>query len=490
MIDPNSYLDRSWAWQALSTSSDQTPAAQATWLQSAYHFVPVAENQQPGLPRRRSRYLRSQTQAASIEPIDIAVHASSAGEETPSHPMQRWRESPPETEAASLSAIAQALGSPLSTRLSTDSLNSQLVSSRPASIVSHGSGTSYSSSSAGSAGSASLRNASRHRVTKRTRPVPPKWKATDKRAFPCTFCCDSFKSKYDWSRHEKALHLNLQGWRCAPFGGTVVSPETGRIHCTYCGLLDPTPAHLQIHAHGTCQSQTQIYARKDHLVQHLRRFHHAEDLSAIDSWRIETPAISSRCGFCDTRLETWEERVEHLAAHFRKGSTMKDWKGEHGFEPEIAAHVTDAIPPYVITHESESYTPFSATDRTTAEHVYQMKVASDRLMREWKLPESSLESIAHSKSPNYDGNIELASMTFSQFMAFHLGRYAQYQTLQGIIPTDKMFQDEARRLQFGTTDPWERTIADSEDWLKAFRDHYVQGDDNFRNDNSDPVGPC
>lgn len=161
---------------------------------------------------------------------------------------------------------------------------------------------------------------------------------------------------------------------------------------------------------------------------------------------------------------------------------MKDWKGEHGFAPEIAARVTDAIPPYVIRHESKSYTPFSATDRTTAEHVYQMKLSSDRLMREWKLPESSPDLIAQSEAPDYSGNEELASMTFSQFIAFHLGRYAQHQMRLGIIPTDSMFQDEARRLQFGTTDPWERTIADNEDWLSDFRARHAQGPRNSTND--------
>lgn len=174
-------------------------------------------------------------------------------------------------------------------------------------------------------------------------------------------------------------------------------------------------------------------------------------------------------------METWQERVDHLAGHFRKGATMKDWKGDHGFTPQIAARVTDAIPPYVIAHELESYTPFSATDRTTAEHVYQMKVASDRLMRSWELPETLSDTAAQSR-PEIDtplGDSEVASMTFAEFVAFHLGRYAQYQMRQGIIPTDKMFQDEARRLQFGTTDPWERTIADNAEWLSSFRGQHV-----------------
>jgi hypothetical protein len=38
-----------------------------------------------------------------------------------------------------------------------------------------------------------------------------------------------------------------------------------------------------------------------------------------------------------------------------------------------------------------------------------------------------------------------------------------------------MFQDEAWRMQYGTTDPWECTMADNQDCLKTFGSHRVEG---------------
>lgn len=37
----------------------------------------------------------------------------------------------------------------------------------------------------------------------------------DRRPYECTFCTDSFKTKYDWQRHEKSLHLSLESWQYA-----------------------------------------------------------------------------------------------------------------------------------------------------------------------------------------------------------------------------------------------------------------------------------
>jgi hypothetical protein len=38
-------------------------------------------------------------------------------------------------------------------------------------------------------------------------------KATDvKKIYQCTFCTNSFKTKYDWQRHEKAIHFSPESW--------------------------------------------------------------------------------------------------------------------------------------------------------------------------------------------------------------------------------------------------------------------------------------
>ncbi|CAH0045448.1 unnamed protein product [Clonostachys solani] len=427
----------------------------------ALQHPPVVQTQPHSLPRRRSRYLCSSTLPTVPWPMETPGPNMLA--EGVMDPIQRWRNSPPETEPASLSAIADALrNTRLRGQASSSSLNSHHSGVRAGSTVSFASGSSLSS---GSASASSV--ARRSRVSKRTRPTTAKGKTAEKKRFPCTFCCDSFKSKFDWARHERSLHLNIEGWRCAPFGSVEISAITGRSSCAYCGLADPTPTHLEDHGINLCTTG-QIYARKDHLVQHLGCIHHVKDPPSIDSWKTEGPPVTSRCGFCDLRMETWQERIDHLVSHFRKGKTMDDWKGGHDFEPGIAARVTNAIPPYFIASESKSYAPFSAKtpSLTHAEHLKQINQAAEQSFEAWSGSEPSPESGAPA--------ISLHDKSFPELLAFHLGRFAQHQTRLGVTLTDKMFQDEARRLQYGNVDPLDDTIADNEEWLSLLRSQHLE----------------
>lgn len=47
-------------------------------------------------------------------------------------------------------------------------------------------------------------------------------------------------------------------------------------------------------------------------------------------------------------MNSWQERVNHLAEHFRKGAVLREWNGDHGFSPEIEAQVRNADPSYCI----------------------------------------------------------------------------------------------------------------------------------------------
>ena len=500
-------LSQDCDWQApswppqKSSAQDHLPGTESrsgseTWTPTGrfvetFQDLPAAGDQQPGLPRRRSRYFRRQQGKPTFQqPINVPGSASA---DAVLDPMERWRASPPETEAASLACIADALrNTPLRTSSSAASITGQRSGSRAASTISAGSGTSFSSASNASASSAALRGSSRRsrgRVAKRT---PARGKVNGKRIFPCTFCCDSFKSKYDWARHEKSLHLNLEGWRCAPFGGRVVSSDTGRVHCAYCNVLDPNAEHLVSHNHGACENEgrTATFSRKDHLIQHLRLVHHIETLPLIDSWKNEGPPVSSRCGFCDIRMPTWKERVDHLAKHFHMGATMHDWKGEHCFEPSIAAKVTHAIAPYLIGPESRAVVPFSVTDHGTTDHLSQIRQATEQTLGVWEdkrtstptsYAEPSPESMVQAE-PQDASHDDTRSMTFPEILALHLGRYSREQMRLGVIPTDKMFQDEARRIVFDSVDPLDQTIADNDDWLSWFRDRHLKNTPGDRED--------
>ncbi|OJJ04316.1 hypothetical protein ASPVEDRAFT_152691 [Aspergillus versicolor CBS 583.65] len=173
----------------------------------------------------------------------------------------------------------------------------------------------------------------------------------DDRIFPCTFCHSTFKTKHDWQRHERSLHLSLEEWTCNTGDGLATSPVTGKPHCAYCDEAEPTPQHLDAHHHQACSSSSnppRTFRRKDHLVQHLRLVHHVdkEKLPSLDADRWCTnaaPAAASRCGFCGCQLQGWQTRADHLAVHFRSGFTMQDWHGDYGFSPSVAAQVRNAM---------------------------------------------------------------------------------------------------------------------------------------------------
>ncbi|KAJ4363018.1 hypothetical protein N0V83_010136 [Neocucurbitaria cava] len=299
------------------------------------------------------------------------------------------------------------------------------------------------------------------------------------RIFKCTFCCDTFKHKYDWSRHEKSLHLNMEEWICAPHGASVVLPLTGRVHCAYCSALDPTPEHLQQHnhlAHNVTDSTPRVFRRKDHLVQHLRLVHGLDTLPLIDDWKIESMPVVSRCGFCNMTLNSWDERKDHLAAHFREGKTMANWRGDHGFDPAVAARLTHAFPPYLLAHQATTLVPFSATDPASMDHTKQLLSQINSMT----MAESTNQS-----EPNTDQgqeNViseavplatqhELDTFVLANVLTRHLSRFARQQMLAGIIPTDEMFQRESRRILYQNgDDEWNQTVADDPSWLQEFKE--------------------
>jgi hypothetical protein len=233
-----------------------------------------------------------------------------------------------------------------------------------------------------------------------------------------------------------------------------------------------------MHNHNNCHAggEPPVFSRKDHLVQHLRLVHHVTTLPIIKDWKIEAPPMISRCGFCDLTMHTWRQRVDHLTQHFHEGKTMENWQGDHGFEPSIAAQVTNAIPPYALATESKSFSPFSATAPDSWDHVKQMKQFFDE--RDYgeedhggaRGNEACAPQIPESGNA---GDVSRAGFSSMEWITLGLGRYARWQMSQGVIPTDEMFQNEARRLIYGSEDGWEQTIADNRQWLASFRSEHI-----------------
>ncbi|UPK90627.1 hypothetical protein LCI18_001562 [Fusarium solani-melongenae] len=282
-------------------------------------------------------------------------------------PLQRWVDSPPENEPAAASAIARAMASrdalPSLTRRHTGSSDEGSTHRRRhASSASSFATSSASTDSRSSKGSISASSSLSRGRSYRKRRTQKTSLAIPRHAFQCTFCTETFRTKYDWQRHENSLHLPLERWVCSPHGPTAVNPENDQRYCVFCGEVDPSETHLVTHNPAACQERS--FSRKDHLKQHLRLVHNAGliDLS-LKLWKAEKPEIKSRCGFCKAELETWLDRVDHLSNHFKLGCTMADWSGNWGFDESILETLENAMPPYLIDFERGTPFPFEASGK-------------------------------------------------------------------------------------------------------------------------------
>ncbi|KAH8597194.1 hypothetical protein B0O99DRAFT_540804 [Bisporella sp. PMI_857] len=302
------------------------------------------------------------------------------------NPLERWKNSPPENEPASVTAIAKAVSSStfssgrdspyLSNGHTDDGSARSLFNASSASSLgtSHSSGGSFASAfsqkSRGSFGSFNSFNNRGRRRRRRQAPKPVKNTNTfvmAPRTFQCTFCTESFKTKHDWQRHEKSLHLSLERWICSPKGSVQFSAELHAPACVYCGIANPPEGHAEQHNHSSCAERSleeRTFYRKDHLRQHLNLVHDAKFQAwSMDDWRVATPEIRSRCGFCGIVMDSWSKRVDHLAEHFKGGKSMADWKGDWGFEHKVLELVENGMPPYLIHEERNTMAPFEASNQ-------------------------------------------------------------------------------------------------------------------------------
>ncbi|KAI5460308.1 hypothetical protein BGZ63DRAFT_358034 [Mariannaea sp. PMI_226] len=271
-------------------------------------------------------------------------------------PMERWRNSPPEEEPASASAIESALSTRSSSRASMDNPDLSWLDG-PGSSTSNDSIfyrnhnlNDISSGSASSCGSQHFAiepsilsrsaNSSVGEATPYSRPTSSRGKNSSFQAFQCTFCRQSYKKKYDWVRHERSIHLpGLDSWVCSVPVPPEQSHQVWRVNqskpeCIFCGQVSPTDEHMQSHEFESCAERPvseRVFTRKDHLWQHLHKFHRCRKW---EGWKPDLrllqhrqDSVQSCCGFCQAILNGWEERMDHLAAHFRAGLTMESWAG-------------------------------------------------------------------------------------------------------------------------------------------------------------------
>lgn len=383
--------------------------------------------------RRRNKNAVSQRSTSPgvrswANPIDIPQRRGTPAALENMNPLQRWAHSPPENEPASVTAIARAvksassissgLNSPHSLNFTDDGSGRSLCDSNISSAnTSHSTNSAYSFNSRGSFGSAGSSIPRGRRRRRRKAPAAAPAPSNIPKTFQCTFCTETFRTKHDWQRHEKSLHLSLERWVCSPNGAKAFNPENGQISCVFCGEPHPDEAHIDTHNHSACQERTmaeRTFYRKDHLRQHLKLVHGAKFASwSMDQWKATTPEIRSRCGFCGTVMDTWSIRVDHLAEHFKKGKSMADWKGDWGFDDPVLEMVENSIPPCMlypgtvipeqntdlwldlIHNERNSPNPFEASQPSAASARYAFELIKSELtiyLEDWREKEGKTPS--------------------------------------------------------------------------------------------------
>lgn len=284
-------------------------------------------------------------------------------------PFQRWKSSPPESEPVSSAVIARAVSDLRGNPKVLGPVLSPFDVSRAGEIFDVApSSSSVDMSQSGESSCSSVNSYSSHgscdsrscfaKALKRRRRRQQQEKRTVaagrvplrqiSQPFQCTFCTETFKTKYNWQRHEKSCHLPLEQWQCAP-DGSVFRTVHHELACVYCGLVSPSPNHFDTHNHTACEErlpQDRTFYRKDHLRQHLKLVHNTNFRpEPMDCWKCESKQVRSRCGFCGLIMTSWDERAEHIAEHFKARQTMAAWQGDWGFEPHVLDMVENSMPP-------------------------------------------------------------------------------------------------------------------------------------------------
>src|SRR5205085_1340989 len=126
-------------------------------------------------------------------------------------------------------------------------------------------------------------------------------------------------------------------WTCMPFDAPLasvpcISALTGN-ECVFCGISEIDSTHHKTCAHRVADCldrplKERVYSRKDHFIQHIKQFHHAnadEKFEYMWSSDLNCNEREWKCGFCGEKLMGWDTRATHIAMHFRQGLGMSSW---------------------------------------------------------------------------------------------------------------------------------------------------------------------
>jgi hypothetical protein len=254
--------------------------------------------------RRRKKQSEQATSAASLE-----IHRQGSPMPQKSTvdmtPLERWQHSPPDAEPAQFADIERALGLASSTssldalqQLSHHGYGDTPVANLDSDGMWHSLPGSVDSSSAttSSCNSRLSCTSSNHSFRENNLEVlsHKRHRHSKLSEFHCTECVRTFTRKSDLLRHERAIHSRAkETWICSNLVLPGESTTVWRIsqpgpECALCGLLDPDEKHFLSHEFVACADRNvseRTFSRKDHLFQHLEKFHRCR--RKWDGWTLD-----------------------------------------------------------------------------------------------------------------------------------------------------------------------------------------------------------
>jgi hypothetical protein len=150
-------------------------------------------------------------------------------------------------------------------------------------------------------------------------------------------CNASFMFRYQWARHEEALHHEPYHWICCrPYVDT--RPIT---RCFVCHEQNTTVGHVMTEHFVACMYKPReevTFLREDQFLQHINT--HVQNpavlepatkatcrellsLCKVDNADMQSSAL--HCGFCGGAFSTWAERQDHVFKHLKSGLCKSAW---------------------------------------------------------------------------------------------------------------------------------------------------------------------
>lgn len=146
-------------------------------------------------------------------------------------------------------------------------------------------------------------------------------------------CTASFRYRYEWARHEEALHYEPYHWICCrPY------VDTRHIaRCFICHEQNTTIGHVMIEHFASCMHKRReevTFLREDQFLQHISGVHiqtratraicrEVLSLCKVDNADIQSSAL--HCGFCGGVFSNWAERQDHVFKHLKLGACKSAW---------------------------------------------------------------------------------------------------------------------------------------------------------------------